>query len=259
MADAFLNDLAELGEQACLYASFDRGVDTDFSLGSGKAIVNDEVVRFDPHGGRFGGALIFSARDHEWAEDEFTFSALDNFPYSENCFEGSISLWMRGDPDVDLHPEYPVDPFHISRHPADGSFYLDLTRPNDARYGSPRKLRFGFYGDSPERNMHLGGQMIVVGDLGWNQDQWRHVVAVWRNTNSGQPNGQAELYIDGQLRGSMAGYQHDLTWDLQSLTIGLGQRYVGRIDELLITNKALTAEQVAKLHTLDRPLQTLWR
>lgn len=241
----------------CLYASFDESPDADVSRGAGKATLNAAVVRHDPSGGRFGGALVFDAKDHGWAEDECTFPARDNFPYRADGspFEGTISLWLKGDPDVDLSDEYPVDPFHVSRHPADGSFYLDLTRPNDWRYGSPRKLRFGLYNDSPARDMFQNGQLLVVGELGWGDGGWHHVLATWKNANSGRADGSARVYVDGALRGSMDGYEHRLTWNVEELTIGLGQRYVGAIDELLILDVALEAGEAAELYRLDGPLR----
>lgn len=238
---------AILSRHTCLHATFNSGTNADISRGDGRATVHPDVVRHDPEAGRAGGAMVFAARDHGWAEDEFTFPARDNFPYSESSFEGTISMWLRGDPDADLNDEYPVDPFHISRHAADGSFYLDLTRPNDWRYGSPRKLRFGIYGDSPAQDMFIGGQLLVVGDLGWNDGQWHHVVATWQNANSGRADGRAAVYIDGVCRATMDGYRHDLTWDVDSLTIGLGQRYVGAIDELLVLDVSIDDGQVAEL------------
>ena len=241
-----------LRKHTCLYASFDNSIDADLSRGDAQASTQTDVVRHDPQAGRFGGSLVFTARDHAWAEDEFHYTARGNFPYCESSFDGTISVWLCGDPDADLSPEYPVDPFHVSRHAADASFYLDLTRPNDWRYGSPRKLRFGFYSDSPEQNMFVGGQLIVAGELGWNDRGWHHVVATWCNANSGSPNGAASLYIDGELRGTMEGYEHRVTWDLANLTIGLGQRYVGRIDELLIAEKALSPEKVGSLYQLGQ-------
>lgn len=242
---------AVLCDHTCLHASFDKGPDADVSRGDGRAAVQSDVVRYDTTAGRSGGAMVFSARDYGWAEDEFTFPARGNFPYSESGFEGTVSLWLRGDPDADLNDEFPVDPFHISRHAADGSFYLDLTRPNDWRYGSPRKLRFGIYGDSPAQDMLVGGQLLVVGDLGWNDGLWHHVVATWQNANSGHDDGRAAVYIDGVCRGTMAGYRHDLTWDIDALTIGLGQRYVGAIDELLILDACLDADQIRMLFERD--------
>jgi len=254
---------AELGQlvraHTCLYASFDDSMDADISRGDPAARMNAAVVRHDPHGGRSGGALVFNARDHAWAEDEFQYVARENFPYSESSFHGTISLWLRCDPDADLAPEFPVDPFHISRHASDASFYLDLTKPNDWRYGSPRKLRFGYYNDSPEQNMFVGGHLIVAGELGWHDRRWHHVVATWRNANSGLADGAAALYVDGRRRGTMDHYEHRLTWNLDSVMIGLGQRFVGSIDELLILDVALSAEQVQSLFQVEGKLASVWR
>lgn len=246
--------LPALRPHVCLYASFDRSADADVCRGDGKAEVNPAVARHDATAGRFGGAIVFNARDHAWAEDEFRFPAAGNFPYRESAFGGTISLWLKGDPDADLAVSFPVDPFHISRHPSDGSFYLDLTKLNDWRYGSPRKLRFGFYGDSPERNMFVGGQLIVAGELNWNDRQWHHVVATWMNSNSGEANGAAALYVDGRLRGTMNGYTHRVTWDIAGMKIGLGQRYVGAIDEVLILDVPLEAVEVEALFRLPGPI-----
>ncbi len=246
--------LAEcLRQHTCLYASFDRSADADFSRGDGTARYQSRVVRHTLHGGRCGGALHFSAADYGWAEDEFSFAAEHNFPYDSGPFEGTVSLWLNCSPDEDLSPAYPVDPFHLSRHPADGSFYLDLTRPDDERYGSPRKLRFGMYGDSPERQRHLGGRLIVVGELGWKRGEWHHVVATWRKVNSGGQDCVAEVYIDEVRRGWMEGFTHQLSWDLAGMRIGLGQRFAGLIDELLILDVALSASQVGALHRLSGP------
>lgn len=237
----------QLSEHLCFYASFQNSPDADKCRGDGTASVNSNCVSHDPNGGRNGGAMVFAARDNGWAEDELTFPAAGNFPYCEAGFDGTISLWLKGDPDADLHPEFPVDPFHISRHPADGSYYLDLTKPNDWRYGSPRKLRFGFYDDSPAQDMFKNGHLIVVGELGWDDGQWHHIAATWRNSNSGKANGEAAVYIDGRLRGTMSGYEHRLTWNIDELRIGLGQRYVGAICDFSIYDAALTVEQIREL------------
>jgi len=123
-----------LRENVCLYASFDAGLAADVSRGDPEPTINDKLVRHDAEGGRFGGRLVVDARDNAWAEEEFLYGAGDNFPYrppgGSAGFDGTIAMWLQGDPDADLHDEFPVDPFHVSRHAADASFYLDLTKPN---------------------------------------------------------------------------------------------------------------------------------
>jgi hypothetical protein len=51
----------------------------------------------------------------------------------------------------------------------------------------------------------------------------------------------------------MAGYRRQLTWDIDALRIGLGQRFVGKIDELLILDCPLSAAQVTELYRLPGP------
>jgi hypothetical protein len=245
---------AAIREHVCFYASYDRTIDADLSRGDPAATYRAELVRREPAAGRHGGALAFGARDNAWAEDELTYAAAGNMPYRAEAWSATVALWLQCDPDADLAPAFPVDPFHVSRHPADGSVYLDLTRPNDDRYGSPRKLRLGLYGDSPARDRFVGGQLIVVGDLNWRAGAWHHVVATWRNANSGREDGAAALYVDGVRRGWMEGYRHQVTWAVDALRIGLGQRYVGLLDELLILDRALTAEEARALYELDGPL-----
>ena len=249
------NDLPDdlpgvLRAHTCFYASYNDGPDADVCRGAGSASLQDSVVRWSGHSGRSGGALVFTAADYGWDEDECSYAAAGNFPYDPDGFSGTVSMWLSCDPDQDLKPEFPVDPFHISRRAADGSFYLDLTRPDDDRYGSPRHLRFGIYSDSEENSRFVGGQLIVVGDLHWRRHQWHHLVATWRNANSGRGDGAAEVWIDGVRRGWMQGYEHRVTWDVEDLTIGLGQRFSGRIDEVLILDTALNGDQVRDLGSL---------
>ena len=49
----------------------------------------------------------------------------------------------------------------------------------------------------------------------------------------------------------MEGYGHRVTWSIEEITIGLGQRYAGIVDEVLILDKALDAIQVETLHGLS--------
>ena len=242
-----------LSNHTCLFGSFDRGFDAAHGRGNLTPTINSELVRWEADAGRFGGCLVFDAGGNGFTEDEFLFAARDNFPYSESPFDGTVSLWLNGDPDTQLPDEHPVDPFHISRHAADGSFYLDLTRPNDWRYGSPRKLRYGMYGDSPAQDMFVGGQLIVASDLGWNDGNWHHVAATWKNANS--ENASAYLYVDGVPRGWLDSFAHKLRWNIDNLTIGLGQRYVGRIDELLILDAALSGVQIQELFDRTESLE----
>jgi hypothetical protein len=260
---------SRLVDNVTLYASFADSPNADIARGgNGTASLNDAAVRHEAAGGRTGGGcLVFDAAHHGWAEDEFTFPADGNFPYSSGAFEGTISFWLQGDPDADLDPLMPVDPFHVSRGGAgDGSFYLDLTKHNDPRYGSPRKLRFGFYNDlprgaDPSRGNPVTldgiGHLLVVGELNWADRKWHHVAATFRQVNSGSENGSAAVFIDGRRRAWSEGYAHSVSWPPEALgkmTIGLGQRYAGKMNELLILDRALSDDEVGQLAQIQGPL-----
>ncbi|MDP7611097.1 MAG: hypothetical protein QGH62_01495 [Nitrospinaceae bacterium] len=58
-------DLSKIVKQhTCLYASFDQGIDADFSRGDGTATYEASIVQRDASAGRYGGALIFSASEY---------------------------------------------------------------------------------------------------------------------------------------------------------------------------------------------------
>ena len=97
-----------------------------------------------------------------------------------------------------------------------------------------------------------------MGDLGWDDRDWHHVVATFRNVNTGREDGSAAVYLDGRLRATMDGYQHSVTWDVEALSIGLGQRYVGGLDDLLILDRALAASTVEELFASQHPASEMW-
>jgi hypothetical protein len=246
--------MSRLSQHVCLYASFDSGFDADVARGDRAAAVDARCARLVPDGGRFGGALWIDA--HAPSEQvEVAFRGAGNFPYRTTPFDGTISLWLNLNPDEDLDGPTMVDPIQVSRTASDASFYLDLTRLNDPRYGSPRKLRLGMYPDNPSKDLRHG-QLVLVGELGWQRGEWHHVCATWRNVNGGEGATSAHLYVDGILRGWMEGFTHRLTWDTAELTIDLGLRYAGGIDELLILDAALTAEEVGALFRSAQPAGT---
>lgn len=244
---------SRLNPHICLYASFDDGLDADIARGERSATVDTSCVRHVPDGGRFGGAVWFAAHPPS-DQDEFLFRAGRNFPYASTSFDGTVSLWLNLNPDEDLDPAAMVDPFQISRTPSDASFYLDLTRLNDPRYGSPRKLRLGLYPNNPSKDLR-NGHLILASELHWQRGEWHHVCATWRNANGGDGEASAALYIDGVLRGWTEGFTHRLTWEQpEDMTISLGQRYAGGLDELLILDCALTAAEVNTLYHASQPV-----
>ena len=67
------------------------------------------------------------------------------------------------------------------------------------------------------------------------------------------------VYVDGTKRAWMSGYTHRVTWELDALTIGLGQRYTGEMEDLLVVDRALSDSEVAALYGYDSDLRELLR
>ena len=66
-------------------------------------------------------------------------------------------------------------------------------------------------------------------------------------------------HVDGKPVGVIQG--HDLTfgWDPAAIRLVLGAAYVGSMDDLAVWNRALTAEEIARLHALPGGVETLRR
>lgn len=101
------------------------------------------------------------------------------------------------------------------------------------------------------------GHLLVVGELNWADRKWHHVAATFRQVNSGSENGSAAVFIDGRRRAWSEGYAHSVSWPPEALgkmTIGLGQRYAGKMNELLILDRALSDDEVGQLAQIQGPL-----
>ena len=107
-----------LTEALTLHATFDKGLDADYSRGDKtcfdlqgkkvtKAALNDEV-RLAPDAGRFGGALHFTKKN----QLRPAFKNASVLGYNDKAWSGSIAVWLRLNPDKDLEPGY-CDPVQI--------------------------------------------------------------------------------------------------------------------------------------------------
>jgi len=100
--------------------------------------------------------------------------------------------------------------------------------------------------------------MIVHENPPFQKTRWTHLVATWSHYNTGRPDAEARLYVDGQLHGTLKGRQ-TLSWDPDKTAIMLGIAYVGELDELSLFDRALTAEEVQQLHDLPEGVGALTR
>lgn len=261
--------IESLREALTFHASFDGKVDADFAEGDPKLYhaagtkaepasapgLPDEGnnVLHEKDGGRFGDSLQFVTGE----APKVFYRLRDNLPYSEKNWQGTVSFWLKTDPDEDLKPGY-TDPIQLTpRSALDACFFFEFG------IESPRPCRLGMFPDAavwnpeqkPSREIPLTHRpLITVTDPPFSRHRWTHVVFTFRgyNDNSEEPSGVARLYLDGRPRGDLMSWAQNYTWDLEKAEIRLGVKYVGGFDDLACFNRALTEGEVLALHRLEK-------
>lgn len=246
----------KLTEGLTFLAGFDGTADATYSAGDGKVYhakslsLTDAVTGLPPDvvslskDGKYGGCLKFGKRS-----EVFTFyRGAKNVSFDAKKLSGTVSLWMKLDPQKDLEPGF-VDPLQITDKAWNNScLFLDFSKDE-----TPRHFRLGVFSDykywnpqdTPWDNIAAADRpMIVVEKPTFSQESWTHVAFVWHNFNA--DNSVAELFIDGQSMGALQKPQR-MTWDSQKLAIIPGIYYSGLMDELAIWNRALSAAEIKEL------------
>ncbi len=89
--------------------------------------------------------------------------------------------------------------------------------------------------------------LSVLSDAEVSDGEWHHVVGVWNPSAN-----RGEVYIDGVLNGSSSASLNTTISNTATMYIGSRdtgiQRFNGTIDELMIFNKSLSAEQIAAMY-----------
>ena len=203
--------------------------------------------------GRIGDALRFTRRKSPLV----FFRGRGNMPYENADWSGTVSFWLRVDPQRELEPGF-CDPVQITpRAWNDAAFFVEFEKRADTipfRLGvyadldvwNPAKRKFE---EIPARERPL----VTVEDPPFAGTRWTHVVFTFERFNSGKPDGTATLYLDGERRGSLAPRTQTFTWDPDRTAIALGLGYIGLLDELSIFNRALSADEVRALHRQPQP------
>ncbi len=250
-----------------LHASFDKGLDADFSKGDPAAVVktsaglvpvpeNDEVVLV-PEGGRFGGALHFPKK----GTTRPSYRGEGVLGYNDKDWSATVSLWLRLTPDEDLEPGY-CDPIQIVGDDTKKGFvFLEWSKDH-----SPRYFRYAIR------------PLIELWDpegLGWevvpketrpvvelkaapfSRDRWTHAVFTLERINAGKGTSAGTLYLDGKKQGRIENFDLTFGWDPAAVLLVLGAAYVGHIDDLAAFDRALTEEEVTKLHALENGVADL--
>ena len=254
------------------HASFDTSADADFARGdrrvytaldSGKrptatpGLPAAEFVRLVPAAGRHGGALDFRGQ----TKQQVFYRGPENLGYRSGSWAGSVSLWLKLDPDRDLAPGY-CDPFQfVGQKWGEGALFVEFTKDH-----SPRHFRYGIFpitkfwnpqNKKLEEMTDAERPMVFVRRPVFSRERWTHVLITFANLNSGQPDGRGTLYLDGELSGTAVGWTHTFNWDAAQSALTLGLNYTGLIDDVAVFNRELTPAEARAVFSLSRGITRL--
>lgn len=217
--------------------------------------IADPKVRVVAGAGKYGGALRFDAK----SKQVFFYSG-EAMHYREKDWDGSVSFWMRLNPDEDLAPGY-CDPIQITQRAwNNAAFFVDFDKD------LPRDFRLGVFSDyqfwNPtnidwEKLPVEKRPMVTVKKPPFSRAAWTHVAFTFEKVNAADNvPATATLYMNGESRGSLKGPMQ-FHWDLKQSAIMIGIEYVGDLDDLAIFHRALTAAEVKQLYELPKGVSGL--
>lgn len=265
------NSLEQLRDSLTFYASFDNGFTADFANGDSELYIapswdrrsdltvytgQEDYLLMNEGVGVHGNAIWFNSQ----SEPIFFFKGLKNISYDRQDWNGTVSFWMRLNPEEDLRDGY-SDPIQItSRSWNDGAMFVDFTEKE------PRIFRFAIFPDREvwdpqERDW---GEvpvderpMLDVPELPFSREEWTHVAFTFVNFNTGREDGRVMCYINGEKIGVMDESEKTFTWDPENVAIWLGYNYVGYLDELSIFNRDLNEEEILRVYTLENGIRQI--
>ena len=251
-----------------LYASFDKGFDAGFAKGdgtiftapaydqipkstSGMTVASIKRVAGEGVGG--GTAVHFT----EKTQPVIFYSSLLNMSYDKQNWNGTISLWLKVNPEEDLAPGY-TDPIQITDSGYDDAgLWVDFSNKN------PRSFRMGLYGDrevwnpkkiGPDENPAFQNRLLAAKDRPFSRENWTHVVVSFSKLNT--ENGRADFYINGLHQGHRD-ISEPFTWEYEKSKIFLGLNYVGMLDEVALFDRNFNTAEVLQLYELEGGLKVL--
>jgi len=244
------------------YASFDREIVGDVGGGDLKAgtrfdhetekgeFVFEEGIAGDafrilPDAGIHGGAL--EASDILPRRGRLYFPAKGNLAYTQTNFAGSVSFWLKTNPDTMLKTGF-SDPIQITEKGAtNGGLWIDFDN------SEPRDLRLGaFQSEGGGRRMidqtEPDAPLVRAKAVGFKEQDWHHIAFTWSNFDTGRNDAHAALYIDGKLIGELKDRSITMGWDIEKTGIYFAVGHIGLLDELAIFDRPLAADEISRLH-----------
>jgi hypothetical protein len=239
-----------------LHASFDKGLDADTAKGdktlysapdykqqgSAKPGMGKVDAAIEKGSGLAGGdAVRFRSKNTQ----ALFYRGERHLPPKA----GTISFWLKLDPQKDLAPGF-CDPIQITdKAYNDSAIWVDFTKDE-----VPRHFRLGVFGNlkawnpqdiPPDKNPAFMKRLLVVERPPFARERWTNVVVTWSGLGGG--NGSASLYLDGKPVSTASGIGEAFEWDPAKVAIRLGVNYVGLMDEVVVFDRALNAREVASL------------
>jgi len=256
-----------LARALTFHASFDRGLDADFSRGDTACLVrtkqgtmpaafNDELQHV-PAGGKFGGGLHFTKK----GTTQPRFKGAGVLGYNDRNWSASVSIWLRLDPDRDLAPGY-CDPVQIvGDDTKKGFIFLEWSKDESPRHfrfairplvaiWNPNNLDWAKMTDAQRPAVNLPRAPF-------SREAWTHAVFTMENINDKSKKPVGHLYLNGKLQGSIENWDLTLGWNPDAVQLVLGASYVGHLDDLAVFNRALTDAEVKRLFALKNGVREL--
>jgi hypothetical protein len=256
-----------LARALTLHASFDKGLDADYSRGekacyvvSGselKPAAPTEEVRLAPDAGKFAGALHFTKKNNFRP----AFKDAGTLNYNERSWSATVSVWLRLDPDKDLEPGY-CDPVQIvGDDTKKGFIFLEWSKdetPRFFRYAIRPLFHIWNPNNAPWDEIPFDKRpMVQVARAPFSRDTWTHAVFTLENINDKSKPQGGRLYLNGKLQGRIENWDLSFGWDPTRVLLVLGAAYVGYVDDLAVFNRALTEVEVSELHGLKHGIRDL--
>ncbi len=257
-----------LKDHVVFFCSFDGTTTAEIARGDGAiytAATRNEIVsarrglhnpdvRIAANQGHVGDALEFRKKSPIYT----FYKAAQNVAYDDEAWSGAVSFWLQLDPAVDLEPGF-CDPIQITDSGYnDAALWIDFTDKN------PRDMRLGVIGDlsvwnptniPPNKNPEFEKRLVTVKQPPFARGEWTHIVFSFSGLNADQ--GRAQLYLNGELKGSLDTVTDPFTWDESKSNIVLGINYIGLMDELAVFDKALNQDEVAEIYRADGGIKSL--
>ncbi|WP_298896436.1 LamG domain-containing protein [uncultured Psychroserpens sp.] len=257
-----------LKDHVLFYSSFDGKASADIAIGdaqiytaesyknttNAKAGLHDSNVVLAKGKGLVGDAIHFK----EAKTSAIFYKAYKNVGYSSTSWSGTISFWLRLDPNKELASHY-CDPICITDSKwSDAGLWVDFTDHN------PRQFRYGAMGDlavwdpnNDSDDTDWNKRTVTVNPAPFQSKTWTHVAMVFSKVNT-KTKSEFKLYLNAKIQGVIKDINDPFTWEPKNGKIMLGLGYIGFMDELAVFDKALSPDEIKTVYELKSGLKAIF-